>query len=82
MTNPNQWTSYSIALGTLAPGVYQIRFAETDNVFSFNMGIDNVQVASNVPGPIVWTGSPSTSRGTSPKRAKSKSHTPVLVISL
>jgi hypothetical protein len=29
---PYPWTSYSIDLGTLAPGVYQIRFAETDNV--------------------------------------------------
>jgi hypothetical protein len=56
--NPNPWTSYSIALGTLAPGVYQIRFAETDNVNFFNMGIDNVHVASNVPGPIVGAGLP------------------------
>jgi hypothetical protein len=55
--NPNPWTSYSIALGTLAPGDYQIRFAETDNVFTFNMGIDNVQVAI-VPGPIVGAGLP------------------------
>src|SRR5262249_9805566 len=58
--NPNPWTSYSIDLGTLAPGVYQIRFAETDNVNFFNLGIDNVQVESNVtvPGPIGWTSRP------------------------
>jgi len=56
--NPNPWTSYSIALGMLAPGNYQIRFAETDNVFMFNMGIDNVEVASSVPGPIVGAGLP------------------------
>jgi hypothetical protein len=56
--NPNPWTSYSIVLGTLVPGVYQIRFAETDNVFFFNMGIDNVEVASTVPGPIVGAGLP------------------------
>jgi hypothetical protein len=56
--NPNPWTSYSIALGTLAPGVYQIRFAETDNVSFFNMGIDNVEVASAVPGPIAGAGLP------------------------
>ena len=42
----------------LAPGNYQIRFAETDNVFMFNMGIDNVEVASSVPGPIVGAGLP------------------------
>jgi len=58
--NPNPWTSYSIDLGTLAPGVYQIRFAETDNVNFFNLGIDNVQVESNVtvPGPIAGAGLP------------------------
>jgi len=56
--NPNPWTSYSIDLGTLAPGVYQIRFAETDNVNFFNMGVDNVEVASIVPGPIVGAGLP------------------------
>src|SRR5262249_38702021 len=58
--NPNPWTSYSIDLGTLAPGVYQIRFAETDNVNFFNLGIDNVQVERNVtvPGPIAGGGLP------------------------
>jgi hypothetical protein len=56
--NPDPWTSYSIDLGTLAAGVYQIRFAETDNVFLFNMGIDNVQVVGNVPGPIAGAGLP------------------------
>jgi hypothetical protein len=59
--NPHPWTSYGIDLGALAPGVYQIRFAETDNAGFFNMGIDNVQVVSNnvsVPGPIVGAGLP------------------------
>jgi hypothetical protein len=45
-------------LGALSPGVYQIRFAETDNQLFFNMGVDNVQVLSNVPGPIVGAGLP------------------------
>jgi hypothetical protein len=59
--NPNPWTSYSSDLGALTPGVYQIRFAETDNQLFFNMGVDNVQVLGNVssvPGPIVGAGLP------------------------
>ena len=51
-SNPHPWTSYSIDLGALASGVYQIRFAETDNVNTFNVGIDNVDVNVTVPGPI------------------------------
>ena len=50
--NPNPWTSYAGTL-SLAPGTYKIRFAETDNVFFFNQGVDNVSIStSEVPLPI------------------------------
>ena len=50
--NPNPWTSYSFDLSSLAAGNYQIRFAETDNQFYFQMGVDNVSVvATQVPEP-------------------------------
>ena len=42
--NPNPWTTYTGTL-FLAPGTYQIRFAETDNVFFFNQGVDNVSLS-------------------------------------
>jgi hypothetical protein len=50
--NPNPWTSYTDNLGALAPGTYQIRFAETDNQGSFNLGVDNVSVQASVPEPV------------------------------
>jgi hypothetical protein len=54
-TIPNPWTSYSDDLGDLAPGTYQIRFAETDNQGYFQMGVDNVDVdatgGTSVPEP-------------------------------
>jgi hypothetical protein len=49
--NPNPWTTYFADLGALAPGTYQIRFAETDNQFFFQMGVDNVSVFATVPEP-------------------------------
>jgi hypothetical protein len=51
-SNPNPWKTYSNIL-SLAAGTYQIRFAETDNQFFFQMGVDNVSVttASAVPLP-------------------------------
>ena len=50
--NPNPFTSYSFHLGALAVGTYQIRFAETDNQFFYQMGVDNVSVdATTVPEP-------------------------------
>jgi hypothetical protein len=52
--NPNPWTSYSSTLN-LAAGAYQIRFAETDNQFFFQMGVDNVSVTTaGVPEPAAW----------------------------
>lgn len=51
--NPNPWTSYSSTL-TLAAGSYTLRFAETDNQFFFNQGVDNVSVMSLVPEPGTW----------------------------
>lgn len=51
--NPNPWTSYSSKL-TLGAGSYQIRFAETDNQFYFQQGVDNVSVTTSVPEPAAW----------------------------
>jgi hypothetical protein len=51
--NPNPWTSYSSTL-TLGAGTYQIRFAETDNQFFFQQGVDNVSVTTSVPEPAAW----------------------------
>ena len=53
-SNPHPWVNYAFDLGALAPGTYQIRFAETDNQNYFNMGVDNVSVATTgeaVPEP-------------------------------
>ncbi len=48
------WVSYSSTLG-LAAGVYQLRFAETDNQLFFNLGVDNVSVTTGaVPEPASW----------------------------
>ena len=48
---PNPWTTYT---GTrfLLPGTYQIRFAETDNVFFFNQGVDNVSISIGAETPL------------------------------
>jgi hypothetical protein len=51
--NPNPWSTYNFDLGILAPGTYQIRFAETDNQSFFNMGVDNVSVTA-APEPATW----------------------------
>ncbi len=57
--NPNPYTHYSFAL-SLAPGTYQLRFAEADNQLFFNMGIDNVEITSGTaapePGTLVFFG--------------------------
>src|SRR5262249_26296937 len=42
--NPNPYTSYSFNLSNLAPGTYQLRFAEVDNQFFFNEGVDIVSI--------------------------------------
>jgi hypothetical protein len=57
--NPNPWAHYGFTLD-LAPGNYQIRFAETDNQNFFQMGVDNVDVSPNaaVPGRIADAGLP------------------------
>lgn len=53
-TNPNPFTSYLFDLSGLAAGTYQLRFAEVDNLFFFNMGVDNVSLqAEAVPAPSV-----------------------------
>lgn len=52
ISGANPWTTFSQNLGALAAGTYQIRFAETDNQFFFNMGVDNVSIlATAVPEP-------------------------------
>jgi hypothetical protein len=50
----NPWITYSASL-SLAPGTYQIRFAETDNVLFFQQGVDNVSInLGAVPEPSAW----------------------------
>lgn len=57
---PGAYTNFALDLGSLlTPGAsYQIRFAEADNVFFFNLGVDNVSVQANfgapVPEPATW----------------------------
>ena len=58
-TNPNAWTSYSFDIfGLITPGQsYQVRFAEVDNQFFFNQGVDNVSILATggaVPEPGTW----------------------------
>jgi hypothetical protein len=48
--NPNPWKTYSGTV-SLNPGTYQIRFAETDNVFIFNHGVDNVSISIGAEVP-------------------------------
>jgi MYXO-CTERM domain-containing protein len=50
--NPHQWSDYSFTLN-LAPGQYQLRFAETNNTGPLNMGVDNASV-SVTPEPASW----------------------------
>lgn len=50
---PNPYTDYSFDLtGILAPGsAYRIRFAETDNLGSINLGVDNVSLLTALVPP-------------------------------
>ena len=53
---PNGWTSYSFDLTALLTGGsdYAIRFAQVDNQFFFNLGVDNVSLeveTSPIPEP-------------------------------
>lgn len=54
-SNPNPFTAYAfdlLAAGLVAGETYQLRFAETDNQFFLNQGVDNVSVmATVVPEP-------------------------------
>jgi hypothetical protein len=57
-TDPNQgvsnpYTHYSFNLTDLAPGAYQLRFAVWDNIYYFNMGVDNVSLEAS-PEPTSW----------------------------
>jgi hypothetical protein len=40
------YTLYTFDLSGLAPGTYQLRFAEADNQNFFNMGVDNVSLVT------------------------------------
>jgi len=52
-TNPNPYTSYVFDITALVAGggTFQIRFAEVDNQFFYQMGVDNVSVLATVPEP-------------------------------
>jgi len=53
-TDPNPYISYVFDITALvgAGGTFQLRFAESDNQFFFNMGVDEVSVqATPVPEP-------------------------------
>ena len=50
----NPWITYSGSL-SMAPGTYQIRFAETDNVLFFQQGVDNASInLGAVPEQSTW----------------------------
>lgn len=51
--NPNPYTSYVFDITALVAGggTFQIRFAEVDNQFFYQMGVDNVSVLATVPEP-------------------------------
>jgi len=54
-TSPHPYTSYLFDITPLvgAGGTFQLRFAEVDNQFFFNQGVDNVGImASGVPEPM------------------------------
>jgi hypothetical protein len=42
---PNPYLTYTFDLSNLAAGTYQLRFAEVDNQFFFNEGVDNVSLS-------------------------------------
>jgi hypothetical protein len=43
----NPYVSYTFDLSGLAPGTYQLRFAEADNDGYFNMGVDDVSLVTS-----------------------------------
>jgi VPDSG-CTERM motif len=43
---PNPYITYSFDLSSLAAGTYQLRFAEVDNQFFFQQGVDNVSITA------------------------------------
>jgi hypothetical protein len=51
------WHVFTVPLAGLAPAMYQLRFAETDNQGFNQMGVDNVSINANVaaiPEPVTW----------------------------
>ncbi len=54
MTNPNPFTPYSFDITALVSGggTFQIRFAEVDNQFFLNAGVDNVSVLVDFSPPV------------------------------
>src|SRR5215471_8189063 len=51
--NPHGYITYAFNLSNLAPGTYQLRFAEVDNQFFFNQGVDNVSITAPDSGSTV-----------------------------
>lgn len=51
--DPNPYTAYAFDLTPFVGGggTFQLRFAEVDNQFFFNMGIDNVSLMADAPLP-------------------------------
>lgn len=45
------YTHYMFDLSGLGAGIFQLRFAEADNQFFFNMGVDNVDLEQTAPVP-------------------------------
>jgi hypothetical protein len=52
-TPANDYTAYQFDLSNIVSGgdTYQLRFAEADNQFPINMGVDNVRVSPATPEP-------------------------------
>ena len=55
--DPNPYTSYSFDIaGLFAPGgAYTLRFAEVDDQYFFNLGVDNVSIVADT---FTYEGSP------------------------
>jgi hypothetical protein len=56
---PNPYTNYSFDITALvaAGGTFQVRFAEVDNLFFFQLGVDNVSVWADTANEVAEPGS-------------------------